>query len=196
MDSARASPGELALIAVLGFTIVGGSALVFVRNTEPPAPPIRKVAAPRPSATPTEDIFVHVAGLVKAPGVYRLTEGSRVKDAIDAAGGSQDGADLESLNLAAKLADGEKVMVMAPGQVPPAAAGVAAGGPAGTPAKTNLNTATPAQLEELPSIGPVLAERIVAHRQTKGNFTSIKQLMEVSGVGPKKFEGLKDLVTV
>lgn len=199
-DVARASPGELALVAILALTIVGGSALVFFRTDQTPPPPIRKVAAAKPTQQPAKAVFVHVAGMVKAPGVYQLSEGSRVKDAIDAAGGPQEGADLEPLNLAALLNDGEKILVTRPGQVVPP--GVQAAGAAGLSssspgaAKVNLNTATAVQLEELPNIGPVLAQRIIAHRQSKGNFTSVKQLMEVSGVGPKKYEGLKDLVVV
>ena len=216
-DLARASPSELVLLALLAIAIVGGSALVFVRHSEPPAPPMSKSTAAHRTAPPTSAIsgagssakvaadspaktlLVHVAGLVVAPGVYELADGSRVKDALAAAGGPKPGADVDALNLAAVLSDGEKVVVSAPGQAGAGqeAAPGAGSGRARTPAaKVNLNTATQADLESLPSIGPVIAQRILALRQQKGKFTSTKQLQDVAGLGPKKFEALKDLVTV
>jgi competence protein ComEA len=141
-------------------------------------------------------MVVHVAGRVRNPGVYELAEGSRVTDAIAAAGGPLEGADGNALNLAAPISDGQKITLTKPGEAsPPDDAGGGAFG-AAPGGKINLNTATQAQLEELPSVGPVIAQRIIAYRLTKGRFTSVRQLMEVSGVGPKKFESMKDLATV
>jgi competence protein ComEA len=195
-DSARASRSELGLIALLGVAVVGAGLVVVLRTSDPPAPPITKqVAAPEPSAAPEpKRLLVHVTGEVRHPGVYELPEGSRINDAVAAAGGPLEGADGNLLNLAAPVSDGQKITLTKPGEAPPA--DEAGEGALGQAAKLNLNTANQAQLEELPSVGPVLAQRIVAHRQTKGRFTSVRQLMEVSGVGPKKFEALKDLVTI
>jgi len=213
----RASPAELALLALLAISIVGGSALVFIRRSEPPAPQMSKTAAtfhqqssvsaaPPGSAggadkkqAPSKTLLVHVAGLVTTPGVYELADGSRVKDAVAAAGGPKPGADIDALNLAAVLSDGQKIVVVAPGQAPAESTTANFGGSGAGPThatKVNLNAATQADLESLPSIGPVMAQRILSLRQQKGKFTSIKQLQDVPGVGPKKFEALKDLVTV
>ncbi len=185
---ARASPGELGLMAILGLAVVGGSALVLARTTDPPAPPIKRVAATT-TATQQEILVVHVAGMVVSPGVYELPRGTRIKDALAAAGGPVEGADVNNLNLAELLTDGQKIVVTKPGEAPPSEETQA---PAG---KINLNTAAKAQLEELPGVGPVLAQRIIDYRQKK-KFTSIRQLMEVDGFGPKKYESLKDLIAV
>jgi competence protein ComEA len=125
--------------------------------------------------------------------VLRLTRpplGSRVGDALRAAGGALPGVDLSSLNLARKLVDGEQVLV---GVVPPP--GAVAGAPAGG-GLVNLNSATAEQLESLPGVGPVLAQRIVDWRQTHGGFRSVEQLREVSGIGAAKYADLKSKVTV
>ena len=196
-DAARASRSELLLVVLLGVAIVGGGLLVILRTSDPPAPPIERVATqpqPDPSASPQKAVVVHVSGQVAVPGVYELPAGSRVKDAIAAAGGAAPESDPNALNLAAILSDGQKVTIPKPGEpvvanLSDAPEGTAAGG------KVNLNTATATQLEELPGVGPVLAERIVAHR-SKNRFTSARQLMEVSGFGPKRYESLKDLIAV
>jgi competence protein ComEA len=143
-------------------------------------------------------IYVHVGGAVAEPGLYRLRDGSRVDDAIRVAGGMLENADADALNLAAKVRDGDKVLVPAkgaPGQAP-AAGGSAAGGSASQGARVNLNTATAADLETLPGIGPALAERILTFRQQHGGFRRVEQLLDVPGIGPKKFEELRDLVTI
>jgi competence protein ComEA len=133
--------------------------------------------------------------MVATPGVYQLPAGSRVKDAIAAAGGAVPGGDPNALNLAAPVSDGQRVVVPRPGDVPGQApeGEISAGAPG---AKVNLNTATPDELDELPGVGPVLAQRIIDHRRRRGNFSSVRQLLEVDGFGPKKFEDLKDRVTV
>ena len=154
------------------------------------------------------DVVVHVAGAVVSPGVRRLPPGSRVIDALDAAGGALPGADLPRINLAAPLVDGQQVYVPEPGEQPPVAAGagvpggagVAGGvaGPAGSVpgALVDLNTATGEQLDTLPGVGPATAAAIIAHRDQNGPFTSVDQLLDVRGIGEAKLELLRDLVSV
>ena len=191
VDSARAAPGEAGLVAMLAVLVVASAGFVFTRTSQPPAPPIQAQRS-EVSPQPEELVVVHVAGMVNAPGVYELKAGSRVKDAVEAAGGAVEGADLDSLNLAALVSDGEKIYVARPGEAAPEDQS----GGTGPVGKVNINSASQAQLEELPGVGPVLATRIVEHRQKKGRFTSIRQLMEVEGIGQKKYESLKDLVSV
>jgi competence protein ComEA len=144
-----------------------------------------------------EAVVVYVTGAVAAPGVFELGAGSRVVDAIGQAGGALPDADLTVLNLAAVLADGERVYVPLPGETPPPVLG-ADGGPAAAAASgagaVNVNTASAEQLTALPGIGPVLAERIVAFRAANGPFAALGDLGEVSGIGPKVLAGLADMV--
>lgn len=188
-DFARASPGEVALIAVVASAVVAGSVFVYLRTNEPPAPEIQTIPAAEVSPQAAK-LVVHVAGEVMTPGVYELEAGSRVRDAIAAAGGQRDGADLDALNLAATISDGEKVLVPRKGEP------LAEAAPTPGVSKVALNTATAAQLESLPGVGPVLAQRIIEFRQRKGKFTSVRQLLEVTGIGDKKYAALKDHVTI
>lgn len=147
-------------------------------------------ASPTPNAGPA--IYVHLLGAVEHPGLFMLRDGDRAIDAIAAAGGFTPAADQAQLNLARLLVDGEQIYVPAVGEAAPVATGSAAtvGG------KVNLNTADETALESLPRVGPAMAKRILDWRTTNGRFTSVEDLMSVSGIGPKTFEGLKDLVTV
>jgi competence protein ComEA len=155
------------------------------------------------TATAAIEVVVHVAGAVVSPGVRRLPPGSRVIDAVDAAGGALPGADLPRINLAAPLVDGQQVYVPKPGEEVPVAAGAGlpegsgpgAGGsiPGGT---VDLNTATAEQLDTLPGVGPATAAAIIAHREQHGPFTSVDQLLDVRGIGEAKLEQLRDLVSV
>jgi competence protein ComEA len=140
-------------------------------------------------------IFVHILGAVASPGLYELHEGDRAVDAVAAAGGFGPNADQAGLNLARFVTDGEQIVVPEIGQAPPAAGGGVAGGGAVVPGKVNLNTADAATLETLPRVGPAMAARIIEWRETNGRFTAVEDLMSVSGIGEKTFEGLKDLVT-
>lgn len=148
-----------------------------------------------------EELVVHVAGEVAAPGLYRLPGGARVADALDEAGGALPDAVLEALNLARPLSDGEQLLV--PGPAPPAPQSPDGAAPAQTAPSAwrpdgllDLNRATPADLEELPGIGPVLAERVVAHRDEVGGFTAVGDLRDVPGIGEQKFQAVAELVAV
>ena len=133
-----------------------------------------------------------VSGKVRRPGLVRLAVGARVADAIAAAGGAVPGAPLTYLNVARRVSDGELIVV---GEAAPAAPGTAAGGtPPG--AKINLNTATVNQLDALPGVGPVMAQRLVEYRQQHGGFHAVADLRRVEGIGDTRFERLKDLVEV
>jgi competence protein ComEA len=143
-------------------------------------------------------IYVHVAGAVRRPGLLRLPEGSRVAEAVDRAGGPARRADLAGVNLAAKLEDGQQVIVPVRGATgagaavagPGAAPGGASPGSAGVP-KLSLGVATVEQLDELDGIGPTLAQRIVEYRTTHGGFRSLGELREVEGIGEKRFATLQ-----
>jgi competence protein ComEA len=151
-------------------------------------------AAPAPSASAT----VHVAGAVGTPGIVVVAPGARVVDAVAAAGGLSEGADVAGVNLARPVADGEMIIVPTPGQAVQAPAGGAAPGPGAStaPARVDINRASPAQLEDLPGIGPVLAQRIAQWREDNGPFASVDDLTAVSGIGPVILEGLRDAATV
>ena len=145
-------------------------------------------------------IFVHVLGAVAQPGLFQLHDGARVMDAIAAAGGLTAEADPAGVNLARIVGDGEQFYVPRQGEVPPAlpvAGGTGGGGGGGAPAaKVNLNTATVADLDSLPRIGPTRAQRIIDYRTKNGRFASVDGLRDVTGIGDKTFEALKDLITV
>jgi competence protein ComEA len=153
-----------------------------------PATPAVGVAA---GASPT--VVVSVVGLVSRPGLVTLPTGARVADAVTAAGGLLPEADPASVNLAAVVSDGEQIAVGMPGAAAPA--GPAASGTSGT-GRVDLNTATVADLDALPGIGPVLAQRIVDHRDQQGRFASVEQLDDVPGIGPAIYAELAELVTV
>ncbi|HEX2070535.1 MAG TPA: helix-hairpin-helix domain-containing protein [Thermoleophilaceae bacterium] len=177
--------GVAAVVAVLlGVRLLGGA-------DPAPAPPVELGAAgaaerrrggarDRESAGP----YVHVAGAVRRPGLYRLPDGARVAAAVRRAGGPSSAADLDLINLAARLQDGQQVVV------PRKAAAGHAGDMAAAP-PISLGSATVEQLDELDGIGPTLAERIVEHRQARGGFGSLDQLAEVEGIGEQRLEALK-----
>ncbi len=124
---------------------------------------------------------IHVAGAVRRPGVYRMKAGARVRDAVRRAGGASTGADLDAINLAAKVADGQQVVV--PGRGRRAGTDVAA--------QVSLGSATAEELDTLDGVGPVMAEKIVEWRSTRGGIGSVDELDQIPGIGPKKLEALR-----
>jgi competence protein ComEA len=186
LDPGRRGVAALCAIAALALAVTGVVVWRGRPRAVPLAPPAVTVSAP-----PAALLVVDVAGDVRRPGLVRLPPGSRVADAIAAAGGLRPGATTGALNLARKVADGEQVLVGA------AVPGAPAAGPAASgAAPLDLNAATADQLDALPGIGPVLADRIVAWRTAHGGFTTLDQLREVDGIGARKYESLKTLLRV
>lgn len=170
-----------------------GAGLLWLVASPPRGEPV--LLLPPPTAAP---IAVHVAGAVRTPGLYTLQPGARVAAALAAAGGLREDAQAEAINLAARLVDGAQVQVPArPATLPGTPSGTAQPpAPTGQTGRIDLNTASAAELEQLPGIGPVTAGKIVAYREERGPFTSVDQIQRVSGIGPAIFAGLEDLVTV
>lgn len=146
-----------------------------------------RTPSPAPGAKPV--LVVDVAGKVRKPGLRRLPAGSRVADAVAAAGGALPGTDTSALNLARPLGDGEQIVVGRPVPAPGAPGGAAASGP------ISLSAATAEQLDALPGVGPVLARHIIDYRSQHGGFSSVEQLRDVNGIGDRRFSDLKPLVT-
>ncbi len=200
----------LSLVAALA-AVVAAVGVWWQHPVPEPAPALPLVtpaAAPAPSALAppgaanqvvtgaANHLVISVVGRVRRPGLVRLPEGARVADALDAGGGAVPGTDLVGLNLARRLSDGEQLLV---GVAPPPGQPVDGGAPAapaGPPPKVNLNTATLEQLDALPFVGRVTAQRIRDWRAAHGRFTSVDQLREVDGIGQSRFARLKDLVRV
>ncbi|MGH3904983.1 MAG: helix-hairpin-helix domain-containing protein [Pseudonocardiaceae bacterium] len=206
LRDARWEPGRpgalmLSLVAALA-AIVAAVGVWRDRPVPVPAPPLPLVSQAQaagpapPSAAPAADVVVSVVGKVARPGLVRVPDGSRVADALEAAGGALPGTDLVALNLARRLSDGEQLLVgVAPPPGQPLQSGVVGGPDAASPL-VDLNTATLEQLDTLPGVGPVTAQRIVDWRAAHGRFTSVDQLREVDGIGEARFSKLKDLVRV
>jgi competence protein ComEA len=197
-DPGRRGVAALAVVAVVACAIAGWLAWrarpqverVDAVQVTVGSPAIGEPRAPAP--VPVE-VVVAVEGDVRRPGLVRLPPGSRVADAVEAAGGLVRGAEIHGLNLARKVTDGELITV---GGVP---AAVGTGPPRGSGAGgglVDLNTATVAELDALPGVGPVLAQRIVDHRQQHGPFGSVEALRDVNGIGAARFADLRDRVTV
>lgn len=198
-DPGRKAVRALGVLALVVALVVG----FLVWRSRPRAEPVAATpgavpAAATPVSASAAGIVVSVLGRVQRPGLVRLPHGSRVADAIEAAGGVLPGTDLGYLNLARKVVDGEllAVGVSPPPVAPGGGTGPVAGVPAAPGGPVNLNTATPAELDALPGVGPVLAQRIIDHRTRTGGFRSVEELRKVEGVGDARFEQLKDLVTV
>jgi competence protein ComEA len=155
------------------------------------AAPLPTITPPAPSLTPSP-LHVSVDGAVSRPGDYALAPGSLVNDAVRAAGGPNDEADLEQINLAQELYDGQRVHMPRAGEVlpTPTPQGLSSDG------RVDINLAGAALLETLPKIGPATAQNIIEYRETQGPFETIEQIQDVKGIGPATFEGLKDLIVV
>jgi competence protein ComEA len=188
-------PGLRALAAVAVVVVAGAAALAWWSRPqpEPVVPQLTATAAAEAEPTDPAELVVAVSGKVHEPGLVELPAGSRVADAIEAAGGLLPGADVDHLNLARRVVDGELIAVGIP--PPPGSVGGPGGTGPGPGGKVNLNTATAAELETLPGIGPALAQRIIDHRTANGPFTTVEELREVSGIGEVRFAELAELVT-
>lgn len=185
MDRIRASRAALA-VAMVG--VLAGASLGVHHGPEPPSVQTLPVSVEAPPSTEVDT--VHVSGAVVAPGLVTVPAGSRVADAVRAAGGALATADLGALNLAAPVGDGERLIVPSQGagnRPEPSAGGTGA---------LSLNRATAQELEALPGVGPVLAERIVAHRERIGGFSTVEDLLDVSGIGERTLAEIRDRVTV
>jgi competence protein ComEA len=194
-------------LAVLLVAIAAGSVLLWLRRPQP-APII--LSTPIPTDTPTPvptstpaPVRVYVTGAVREPDVYVLSPGSIVKDAIAAAGGAAGDADLERINLAVQVHDQQQIYVPRQGEGTPPVPPVATALPAAESRSdalsvsiVNINSASAAELEALPGIGPAFAQRIVDYRAEHGPFVMIDDLMEVKGIGPATFAKLEGLITV
>ena len=171
------------------------AAIIFLQAPRPQGivlPTVTPFPSPQPTSTP-QPLRVYVSGAVRRPDVYVLVPNSIVKDALLAAGGAAADADLDAVNLALPLANGQHIYIPRVGEENPPAP-VPADLPA-SPAKVNINVADAALLESLPGIGPSLAQRIVAYRQAHGRFAQIEDIMEVSGIGPATFAKIQELIT-
>ena len=192
-----------AAIWMIGGLLAAG--VIYLVASQPRGKTITLLPPPTPAP-----ILVHVLGAVAQPGIYSLPTESRVQDAIEAAGGLLPMANAQALNLAAFLQDAEQVVV--PTQVPSPSPTQAYTNPQSVPPPSqdnqppppkstttvliNINTASIEELDTLPGIGPVTAEKIIAYREEHGPFPTIEAILDVSGIGPVKFEGMKDLITV
>jgi competence protein ComEA len=175
------------LLLAVGYRVIGN------RSPDPPPVAIEQPAAAKPSRSRTARVYVHVAGAVRRPGLYRVRDGARVGAAIELAGGPTPKAELAGTNLAARVQDGQQILVPARGaaSLPVAAPSAGTGAAAGP---ISLASATQAQLEELDGIGPTLASRILEYRDAHGGFRSVEELGEVDGIGEVRLEALRQAV--
>jgi competence protein ComEA len=202
MEEGRATHrGYVILLVVMGL-VAGGVIGYFTPRSKRDNAPITistplPTSTPRPTSTP-HPLRVYVSGAVQTPAVYQLAPGSIVQNAVDAAGGPLSDADLTRLNLALELRDQQQVHVPREGEAapPPAVSGGESESAGAAGGLVNINTATAEELETLPGIGEVTAQRIIDYREANGPFETIEDIQNVSGIGPKTFEGMKDLITV
>ena len=185
----------LLAVGCLALLLFFGSKLLARPQTTTALAP---AAVPPAETAATTAVVVDVVGAVRKPGLYRLEQGARIADAVARAGGATPKADLALINLAAPLADGEQIVVPKRGAAgpgaPTAAAGSSGSGSAPSGGPVHLSTATLEQLDSLPGIGPVTAQKILDYRQKHGVFTSVDELDAVPGIGPARLDQLKDLV--
>ena len=184
-DRRRLVLGVAALLVLL--VLVGR---VFLRHERVAVPPPVRPAASQAGKAPATDVYVDVVGAVRRPGLYRLREGSRVAEALARAGGVTAKAELELVNRAALIADGEQIVVPRRG----AAVAAAGGGGGGTAGPVHLNSATLDQLDALSGVGPVTAQKIIDYREQHGGFRSVDELDAGGGIGPARLEQLRGAV--
>jgi competence protein ComEA len=184
----RRSVLAVGVVVLLALVVAGKVLLQPARPAVPPPVRVAKSSAVHASAP---KLFVNVVGAVRRPGLYRLQDGSRVADAVIRAGGPTPKAQIELLNLAARIADGEQIVVPRRGLAGPATA--TAGAPVAV-GPVHLNSATMEQLDALPGVGPVTAQKILDYRQQHGAFGSVDELDAIAGIGPARLEQLRGLV--
>lgn len=178
---------------VFVFAMTIGAILISLNSAKPYESTSESVTIEEPSSSIEEpSVFVHVVGEVEKPGIYIVANRARVFDAIIAAGGFTKSADQSTVNLAREVSDGEQVVVMAAG----AQSGSAAAQTSAQTALISLNRASQLELEALPGVGPTLAGRMIDWRTANGGFKKKEDLLKVSGIGNKMFDGMKDLVTL
>ena len=183
------------LCAVLLMLALGGRFLLHAGDQGGPRAETSRPAAVEAEVAAPRTLVVHVVGAVRRPGLYELEEGSRVDDAIEQAGGPKPKAALDQVNLAAPVADGQQVVVPARSAAAPGAAGAAGASSGASPdGPVHLNTATLDELDSLPGVGPVTAQKILEYREAHGAFQSIEELDAVPGIGPTLLEELKEVV--
>lgn len=190
LSSSQSVNRRIVLLVFLFVTAV--SAIIISLNSAKPyqtADTVETVDQPPAQVIQAPTIFVHVVGEVANPGIYSVDAGGRVFDAIFAAGGFTELADQASVNLAREVSDGEQVLILTTGQT-------AAAGSAKASQLLSLNRASQAELEQLPGVGPTLAGRMLDWRTANGGFKKKEDLLKVSGIGPKLFASMKDLVTL
>ncbi len=197
-------------VVTVGLVLLAGVAgRLLGRPAAPAPPPISAVVVYTPTPPPTETppptptpppIVVYLCGAVAYPGVYALPAGARVVDALQAAGGADEGADLSQVNLARRLRDEEQIYIPCQGEptraVPVAVLPPAQASATPQPGKVNINTAGLAELDTLPGIGPGYAQRIVDYRESHGPFRTTEEIQNVPGIGPATYARIKDLITV
>ena len=193
----------LRLVVVTGVLSIGGSiavAALLVRSTAASgtvAPTVTVPPATTPTTTEGPGIVVQASGAVRSPGVYRLPMGSRVVDLLERSGGPAPDLDLDRVNLAALLSDGQRVWMPRTGEAAaPIVSGAGGGGTSSTPARIDVNHASVEQLDALPGIGPTLAAAVVADRERHGPFRSVDDLLRVKGLSRSKVDALRDLVVL
>ena len=186
------SPDQKRALLILFSLCLGLGGFFFVRSGPATSPEIVQDLVIPIQETVTAEVIVNVAGKVANPGVYKLPVGSRVVDAINLAGNQLKGVDISDINLARVLVDGEQILV----GTPPATAAKKAAAKVSASNPLDLNRATAAQLDTLPGIGPVTAQRILDYRSKVGRINSVDELKKISGLGGAKFEEIKNLLRV
>jgi competence protein ComEA len=184
---------RLLLAGLVALVVLAAGGRAFLRPGKASVPPPLHVARAR-SAPATAQLYVDVVGAVRRPGLYRLRARARVADAVGRAGGPTRNAQLDLVNLAALVADGEQVVVPRRGAVAAAAAAGASGSAAAASGPVHLNSATLEQLDALPGVGPVTAQKIIDYRTQHGGFGSVDELDAVPGIGPARLADLRPLV--
>lgn len=185
-------PGRTVIVA-LGVVAALAGVWLGLRSPEPLPVEVRAIAGSPVSPGPSDGL-VHVSGAVGSPGLVAIRAGDRVADALAAAGGVLPEADLTAVNLADPVADGQQIVVPVGGSAPPGAA--PSGGATADDGLVHLNSATVVDLQRLPGVGEVLAARIVAYRDANGPFSTVEDLLSISGIGERKLEGLRDMAAV